>query len=159
MHVSLSLCLSPSCTYTHAGLVNTHRRCTTSHSVVKWVCIHHYLSLWRLLMPDSKHGLETVLNANSVLCNQQTGDNVTSRFVTGTAHRSHECTMTAAQRDTSKSVRADLWRPIQQHVIMGKLHPKRPLRTPCVLRSPPNFILLLLCGLKGGEAWNPKKHQ
>lgn len=51
-------------------------------------------------MSGSKHRPENVLNANSVLCNQQTGDNVTSQFVTGTAHHSHECTMTAEQRDT-----------------------------------------------------------
>lgn len=51
---------------------------------------------------DSKHWLETVLIANSVLYNQQTGDNVICQFVTGTAHRSHECTVTAAWRVASK---------------------------------------------------------
>lgn len=51
---------------------------------------------------SSRPTANTGLNANSVLCNQQTGDNACSQFVTGTAHPSHECTMTAAQRGTSK---------------------------------------------------------
>ena len=90
------------------GKVKSHRELTASHSVVKSVRIHHYAMLWRLLMSDSKHRPETVLNANSVLCNQQTGDNVSGQFVTATACRSHECIMTAAQRETSKSVPTDL---------------------------------------------------
>lgn len=45
---------------------------------------------------------EVVLNANTVLCNQQPCNNASSYSVTGTAHRSHECTMTTAQRSTWK---------------------------------------------------------
>lgn len=77
-----TLCTSPSHTYwlhhckVPRSKVNTLRGCTTSHSVVKWVCIHHSPMLWRLLTSDSKHRPESVLNANSVLCNQQTADNV-----------------------------------------------------------------------------------
>lgn len=45
---------------------------------------------------------EVVLNANTVLCNQQPCNNASSYPVTGTAHHSHECTMTTAQRSTWK---------------------------------------------------------
>lgn len=45
---------------------------------------------------------EVVLNANTVLCHQQPCNNASSYSVTGTSHRSHECTMTTAQRSTWK---------------------------------------------------------
>lgn len=82
--------------------------------------MHHYPILWRLLMSCSNRssGAISCPNANSVLCNQQTGDNVSGQFVIGTAPHSHECTMMAGQRDTSKRADSELYMLVKQHVFM-----------------------------------------
>lgn len=70
---------------------------------------HHRPVLWRLSRSGSKHHPDTGLNANTVLCNQQAGDDVTDWLVTGTAHRSHECTVTAQKGALQKSAHAELF--------------------------------------------------
>lgn len=133
-------------------LGDVHKHTDGQTQYVKWVCVHHDAVL-RLLRSDGKHWPETVLNVNTVLCNQQTGDDVTSQFVTGTAHRSHECTVTAAQRGTLKERSRRPLKHWLDNTWLGENHIlKRPLITPCV----PDHIsyIFSMWGLKASIKFN-----
>lgn len=63
-------------------------------------------------MSDSKLGFEAVLNENSVLRDQQTGDNVTGQLVTRTARRLYE-----TQNDASEGVHTNMQMLTPQYAI------------------------------------------